>query len=407
MDTVCSKKCLLKIALLEFDWKILGRRLLNTEQDVKDIDRDEEEEQHKRDKVLLKWKEQQETGATYRKLTDTFRELKNEDTANRVEQFVVAGNAKSDNFDMLQNNCGCGKCDFETIISNGCPKQLRKPFLYLNTSSLTEKQEGILLLQLKKDADAISDQWDTIVHQFNSWMDENIPLKMYKEILLTVPGVTTAKKEVPLLNNRKQDIVAAKDHLGCFAILSDYCSWFNYSILEAVVSRAKKRTQKDPSEFLSSLRSYVDQLHIYCRRSIFECPKPSDTLSTKSSTFLVLKVNEDHLSDDGNTVTAEKIKLFKIELMKPFEIEDYTLNLHTVDKGCVRLKYSIPLCIYNELFPLNEDQCRSLPMLGVIEVITMDYHYKKDGVSDKSCCFRLLNAVNIDCACVNKAKQTF
>ena len=90
MDTACSEKCLLKIALLQFDWKILGRRLLNTEQDVKDIDRDEKEEQHKRDKVLLKWKDQQ-PGATYRKLTDIFRELKNKDTADRVEQFVVAG----------------------------------------------------------------------------------------------------------------------------------------------------------------------------------------------------------------------------------------------------------------------------------------------------------------------------
>ena len=290
------------------------------------------------------------------------------------------GNAKSENFDMLLTNCGCGKCDFETIISNGCPKQRKKPFLQLDTSSLTEKEEGILLSQLKKDADAISDQWDTIVHQFNSWMDENISLKMYKEILLTVPGVTTAIKEVPLLSDRKQEIVAAKDHLGCFAILSDYCSWFNYSILEAVVSRAKKRTQKDSSKFLSSLRSYVDQLHIYCKRNIFECPKPSDTLSTKSSTFLVLKVNEDQFSD-VNKVSAEKIKLFKIELMKLFEIQDYTLNLHTVDKGCVRLNHSIPLCIYNELFPLNEDQCRSLRMLGVIEVITMDYHYS---VSDNT-----------------------
>ena len=90
MDTVCSEKCLLKIASLQFDWKILGRRLLNTEQDVQDIDRDEKDEQHKRDKVLLKWKDQQ-PGATYRKLTDIFRELKNEKAANRVEQFAVAG----------------------------------------------------------------------------------------------------------------------------------------------------------------------------------------------------------------------------------------------------------------------------------------------------------------------------
>ncbi|KAL5499677.1 hypothetical protein EMCRGX_G011134 [Ephydatia muelleri] len=88
MDKTCSEKCLLKIALLQFDWKSLGRLLLNTEQDVKDIDR-EEEEQHKREKVLLKWKEQKGSSATYQKLFDTVKEIGNKDTAERVEQLAV------------------------------------------------------------------------------------------------------------------------------------------------------------------------------------------------------------------------------------------------------------------------------------------------------------------------------
>eukprot|EP00731_Ephydatia_muelleri_P023388 Em0015g971a len=89
MDETCSERCLLKIALLQFDWKSLGRRLLNTEQDVKDIDREEKEEQHKREKVLLKWKEQQGSGATYQKLYDTLKEIGNKVTAERVEQLAV------------------------------------------------------------------------------------------------------------------------------------------------------------------------------------------------------------------------------------------------------------------------------------------------------------------------------
>ena len=91
MDKKCSERCLLTIALLQFDWKSLGRRLLNTEQDVKDIDHEEKEEQHKRDKVLLKWQEQQGSSATYQKLTDTLKEVGNKDTAERVEQLAVDG----------------------------------------------------------------------------------------------------------------------------------------------------------------------------------------------------------------------------------------------------------------------------------------------------------------------------
>ena len=91
MDTTCSDECLLKIALLQFDWKVLGRRLLNSVQNVEDIDREEKEEQHKREKMLLKWKEQKGSGATYRKLTDTLMELGNKHTAESIEQLAVGG----------------------------------------------------------------------------------------------------------------------------------------------------------------------------------------------------------------------------------------------------------------------------------------------------------------------------
>ena len=91
MDTPCSEKSLLKIALLQFNWKVLGRRLLNSEQDVKDIDHEEKEEQHKREKMLLKWKEQKGSDATYQKLADTLKEVGNMDTAERVKLLAVEG----------------------------------------------------------------------------------------------------------------------------------------------------------------------------------------------------------------------------------------------------------------------------------------------------------------------------
>ena len=76
--------------------------------------------------------------------------------------------------------------------------------------------------------------------------------------------------------------------------------------------------------------------------------------STKGSAFLVLKVTENQLSD-VEMVCAEGVEVFKYELMKLFEIQDYALKLCTVGKGCMELVYSPPLCIYNELFPLDED----------------------------------------------------
>ena len=280
--------------------------------------------------------------------------------------------------DMVRTNCGCGKCDFKGLISNGCPTpRSREPFMFLDTSSLTQKEKDILLLKLEDDMKAIFKQWNNVISQFHSWMKANFSLEECKEILSRVPGMASEMKEVPMFTDREQQIVDAKNYLECFVILSHYYSWFDGSILEAVATS----TKKDSSELLSSLRSYTDRLHSYCKRYIFECPAPSSMSSTKGTTFLVLKVTGDQWSNT-KMVTAEKIKKFNAELMKTFEISNYTLKLCTVNTGCVQLAYSIPLCIYNKLFPLNEDQCKHLPMLGVMEVITKDYHYNKDHVSD-------------------------
>lgn len=76
------------IALYEFDWKSIGRRLLACEQDVTDIGRDEHEEQHRRERVLEVWHRQQGSGASYRKLIDILKLLGNGATAEKL-QFLV------------------------------------------------------------------------------------------------------------------------------------------------------------------------------------------------------------------------------------------------------------------------------------------------------------------------------
>ena len=88
------------------------------------------------------------------------------------------------------------------------------------------------------------------------------------------------------------------------------------------------------------------------------------------------------LPEQENKVTAEQIATFTATLKQSLQLEDYTLKLCTVDKGCLQLVYSIPLCVYNALFPLDEDQYEAIRVLGVMEIITKDHHYTKEHVSD-------------------------
>ena len=280
---------------------------------------------------------------------------------------------------MLKDNCGCGECNFKELITNGCPKPLRHKFVYLDYNTLTRNERGTLLLKLKEDADIIDEAYFSVVHQFNDWMKNNVSVEDYREILSRIPG--TMKNNVPLLKDRWKEIRAAADHPDCSALLSDYHTWFNCSVLKIVLQRAKTITTNDPTEVLSILRSYTEKMLEYSKRSIFECPSPSDMSSTKGTTYCIFKMI-DHQLPEEKQFTVNEIELLTTNIMVQFNIEEYVLLLRTFTEGCVELMYSIPLCMYAELFPLSEDQCRYLTTLGLSEITTKDYYYKLEHVSN-------------------------
>ena len=242
-------------------------------------------------------------------------------------------------------------------------------------NTLTKNEKGILLQKVRADADAIDDKYRYMVLKFKTWMAENVTVEEYREILTNIPGAM--KKGVAMLKDRQKEIEAA-NYFNCSAILSDYYTWFNCSVLKKVLEDAKTLTHKDPTEILSILQSYKEEVHKYCKRNIFECPpfEHKGVSPTNGSTYCILKLEKHqvHVLDE-QTITTEEIELFEDTLMTFFEIPEYVLKLHTVAEGCVELVYSVPLCIYSVLFPLNEEQWKHLITLGVAEIITKDYRY--------------------------------
>ena len=70
-----------------FDWKVVGIRLVG-EQAIEDIDREEQGEQRKRDKMFQKWLEMEGSKATYRVLIGVLEEVKNHQAAEAVRSLV-------------------------------------------------------------------------------------------------------------------------------------------------------------------------------------------------------------------------------------------------------------------------------------------------------------------------------
>ena len=250
--------------------------------------------------------------------------------------------------------------------------------MHLDYDTLTQYEKSILLLKLQEDADTIDEAYFTMVQRFKVWMEKNVSVEDYRDLLLSIPG--TMMNTVPLLKDRWDEIKIAT-HKDCSALLSHYHTWFNCSVLKQVLQRAKILTNNDPAVVLCSLQSYTEEMLNYCKRNIFECPPPSTMSPVKGTTYFTLKT-KDHQLIDKKQFTADEIHLLTAKIMTLFKIEEYVLQLCSFTKGCVELVYSIPLCIYAELFPLNEDQCRYLNTTGVSEITTKDYHHKLEHVSN-------------------------
>ena len=83
----CCEEHLYKIATLVFDWKAIGKRLIGS-QAIRDIDREEDSEQNKRDRMLDSWLERKGSTATYRVLVDTLKDIRNTKAAEAVQKLA-------------------------------------------------------------------------------------------------------------------------------------------------------------------------------------------------------------------------------------------------------------------------------------------------------------------------------
>ena len=84
--TECTRDHLLNIASFRFDWRRVGRHLLECEQNITDIHRDEPDEQNRREKVLMVWQSQKGSLATYAVLAETFQKLKCGNITEKVKE---------------------------------------------------------------------------------------------------------------------------------------------------------------------------------------------------------------------------------------------------------------------------------------------------------------------------------
>ena len=150
-------------------------------------------------------------------------------------------------------------------------------------------------------------------------------------------------------------------------IIGDYCSFFNFRIVEVIID--KLGTTKDKG----NLSSYEKEFSEYARRHVFECPSE---LGTVTEGNIELFVTLDETYDDCNVST---LRLFVRKLAEILKLSsDATLKLCQIELGSLKLTFQIPIFVSEDIFPLSVDQKRALAGLGVVFLSCGDCQFTKE-----------------------------
>ena len=269
--------------------------------------------------------------------------------------------------------CGCGQCAYVDIIYHRCNVQRDGvTFPFINTEEMSDTERDLLMHRLVTESHGILHTFDHFWIQINTWLQQNVSLKMYKEILQSITAFEALNGQEGssnLLTSRCVEISAAQEHQTLHNIVKEYVNWFNYELLEEIVNRACQKLEIDRNNFGLNLTSYVTDLHLFCKRCIYECPIPEKDLK-KHSKYLCVKVQ---MAEESIKIKANKIREFQGGLRIALGLASYTLKLCLVADGCVEVLFSIPTSIHTVLFPLSSDALPKLIPLGVMKICTHGY----------------------------------
>ena len=171
----------------------------------------------------------------------------------------------------------------------------------------------------------------------------------------------------PVLRHYFPQMMKAERIEEAMAIVSSYCSFFNYRLMEVIISKLGTAKDKD------NLSNYEKDFSEYARCHVFECPSNLGTETDESAKLFVT------LDETYNDCTVSVLRLFIRKLAEILKLSsDAALKLCWVELGSLKLTFQIPDFVQKDIFPLLIDQKRALAGLGVVHLSYGDYHFTNE-----------------------------
>lgn len=223
----------------------------------------------------------------------------------------------------LRFECTCGECTiYNHFKGKKCSKHTNQ-YPYLEVRG--EPYESDIEIYLVEQTETMRDSFVNLMQDTRMQLQSSATIS-YGEVQAYVKLLVAGKAEYGKIKNAK-NWLELQDGL-----IETCCSWFNHGIIAKI---RKNFLHKNACDTI--LEKYTQDFDIYCKRRCFETPtvlhleRESITAESKSQA-LVFKVEKDFY-----TTTLTDILQVKRALAKILRCEPHTINVCTVNEGCIEV----------------------------------------------------------------------
>ena len=172
----------------------------------------------------------------------------------------------------------------------------------------------------------------------------------------------------PPLRCQLPGLVNAETIDAVMSVVKDYCSFFNYHMLEHIINEFGTKQDKE------NMAGYKEDFNKYAECCITECPSEVGKMSEEGSTNLFVT-----LDDSFDNCSISHLNVFIGNLRKILNIpSDVTLRLCHINLGSIKLIFQIPHSVQQTIFSLSSEQEAELSSLGVVQLSCGDYQFTRE-----------------------------
>ena len=170
---------------------------------------------------------------------------------------------------------------------------------------------------------------------------------------------------LPPLRHQLPGLAQAKTVHTVMSVVRDYCSFFNYRMLEHIIEEFGIQEDK------TNLSKYKEKFKAYAECCVFDCPLEVGTMSEEGHANMFVT-----LDDSFESCTLSHVNAFIGNLRKTLNISsDVALKLCRISPGSLKLIFQMLQSVQKAIFPLSSDQEEALADLGVVQLACGDYQF--------------------------------